>query len=66
VDAYTFDKCDYIEYKLGLATQQMAAAQATLNGGDLTPQQRAAGEKSLIGLRTEIAAMEKALEICRG
>jgi hypothetical protein len=44
----------------------LAAAQATLNGGDLTPQQRAAGEKSLIGLRTEIAAMEKALEICRG
>jgi hypothetical protein len=21
VDAYTFDKCDYIEYKLGLATR---------------------------------------------
>jgi hypothetical protein len=51
VDAYTFDKCDYIEYKLGLATQQMAAAQASLNRGDLTPQQRAAGEKSLVGLR---------------
>jgi hypothetical protein len=66
VDAYTFDKCDYIEYKLDLATQQMAAAQASLNGGDVAPQQRAAGEKSLVGLRLEIEAMEKALAICRG
>jgi N-acetylneuraminic acid mutarotase len=66
VNAYTFDKCDYIEYKLGLATQQMAAAQATLDGGDLTPQQRAAGEKSLLGLRIEIETIEKALATCRG
>jgi N-acetylneuraminic acid mutarotase len=65
-DAYTYDKCDYIEYQLGLATQQMAAAQASLDGGDLTPQQRAAGEKSLVGLRSEILALEKALQICRG
>jgi hypothetical protein len=46
--------------------QQLAAAQASLNGGDLNPQQRAAGEKSLIGLRTQIATMEKALQVCRG
>lgn len=65
-DAYTYDKCDYIEYELGLATQKMAAAQATLDGGDLTPQQRAAGEASLIGLRTQIETIEKALQACRG
>jgi N-acetylneuraminic acid mutarotase len=66
VDAYTYDKCDYIEYELGLATQQMAAAQASLDGGDLTPQQRAAGEKALAGLRGEILGLEKSLQACRG
>ena len=66
VQAYTFDKCDYIEYEIGLAGQQLAAAEGSLDGGDLTPQQRVAGEKSLIGLRTQVANLEKALQICRG
>jgi N-acetylneuraminic acid mutarotase len=63
--AYTFDKCDYIEYEIGLAGQQLAAAGDSLDGGDLTPQQRAAGEKALIGLRTQLANLERALKICR-
>jgi N-acetylneuraminic acid mutarotase len=66
VQAYTFDKCDYIQYELSVAASEMAAAQATLDGGDLTPQQRAAGEKSLIGLRTQLENLEKALQICHG
>ena len=65
VQAYTFDKCDYIEYEIGLAGQQLAAAGDSLDGGDLTPQQRAAGEKALIGLRTQLENLEKALKICR-
>jgi hypothetical protein len=66
VQAYTFDKCDYIEYEIGLAGQQLAAAEDSLDGGDPTPQQRTDGEKSLIGLRTQVANLEKALQICRG
>ena len=65
VEAYTFDKCDYIEYQIGLAGQQLAAAGDSLDGGDLTLQQRAAGEKALIGLRTQLENLEKALNICR-
>jgi N-acetylneuraminic acid mutarotase len=66
VAAYTFDKCDYIQYQIDQVGQEIAAAQATLSGGELTPQQRAAGEKALIPLRTQIATMEKALQACRG
>jgi hypothetical protein len=66
VQAYTFDKCDYIDYEIGVVGQQLAAAQATLNGGDLNPQQRASGEKALIGLRTQAENLEKALQSCRG
>jgi hypothetical protein len=40
--------------------------QGTLEGGDLTPQQRAAGEKALLGLRIQIENLEKALKGCRG
>jgi len=49
-----------------VVSQQLAAAQVSLNGGGLNPQPRAAGEKSLIGLRTQIGTMEKALQVCRG
>jgi hypothetical protein len=54
VAAYTFDKCGDIEYEIELVGRQLAAAQTPLNSGDLNPQQRAAGEKSLIGVRTQL------------
>jgi hypothetical protein len=66
VAAYAYDKCDYIEYQIGVVGQQVAAAQAALNGGELNPQQRAAGEKALMGVRTQLANLEKSLQFCRG
>jgi hypothetical protein len=44
----------------------MAAAQASLDGSDLTPQQRPAGERALLCLRTQLENLEKSLKICRG
>jgi hypothetical protein len=43
----------------------MSCTGDSLDGGDLTPQRRAAGEKALIGVRTRLENLEKALKICR-
>ncbi|MFZ3267218.1 MAG: hypothetical protein WA285_01065 [Mycobacterium sp.] len=43
----------------------MAAAQATLNGAELNPQQRAARKKALIGMRTQLENLEESLQFCR-
>jgi hypothetical protein len=37
-----------------------------LNGGELNPQQRAAGETALIGMGTQVENLEKSLQFCRG
>lgn len=66
VDAYTYDKCDYIEYEISGLGQEIAAEEANLDGGDLTPQQREAGEKALAPLRARMVVLEKALQTCRG
>jgi len=64
VEAYTFDKCDYLEYQIGVLGKEAAQLQASL--GELPPQVRAGGDKELIGLRTQLATMEKALKACQG
>jgi hypothetical protein len=65
VEAYAFDKCDYIEYEIGLVTTQLTEEEASLDGGDLTPQQRAAGEKALAPLRGKLLGLEQQLKLCR-
>lgn len=44
---------------IGVVGQQLAAAQATLNGAELNPQQRAARKKALIGMRTQLENLEE-------
>jgi hypothetical protein len=64
VEAYTFDKCDYLEYQIGVLGQQEASLVASF--GELPPNMRAGGEKELIALRAQMANLEKALQACRG
>jgi hypothetical protein len=63
VEAYAYDKCDYIEYEIQGVQQKIAAVESDL--GDLTPQQRAGAFKQLAGLGAQILAFEKGLKICR-
>jgi hypothetical protein len=44
----------------------MRSAGDSLDGGDLTAQQRAAGERALLGLRTQLENLEKALKSALG
>jgi hypothetical protein len=63
VEAYTYDKCDYIEYEIQGVEQQIAALHSDLP--DLPPQALAGARKQLISLGQQVLALEKALKACR-
>lgn len=61
VDAYTYDKCDYILYEISLVEAQIAAFEA--DAGELPPKVSAEG---LAALRAKLAPLEAQLKYCRG
>jgi N-acetylneuraminic acid mutarotase len=63
VEAYTYDKCDYIEYEIQGVEQQIAALRSDLP--ELPPQALAGARKQLISLGQQVLALEKVLQACR-
>jgi N-acetylneuraminic acid mutarotase len=66
VEAYTYDKCDYIQYEIDELINQLAQETADLDDPALTPAQRLAAERALAPLRQRIATLETQLKHCRG
>lgn len=64
VEAYSYDKCDYILYQMSQITQQIVALEAA--EAEVPPQQRAALATELTTLRGKLSPLESALKICRG
>ena len=63
VEAYTYDKCDYIEYEIQGLQQQLAQLLGDLP--DLPPQARAGADKELATLRGQLVNLENELKVCR-
>jgi hypothetical protein len=63
VEAYAYDKCDYIEYEIQGVEQQIAALHSDIP--DLPPQALAGARKQLTSLGEQVLALEKALKACR-
>lgn len=63
VEAYTYDKCDYIEYEIQGLQQQLAQLLGDLP--DLPSQARAGADKELATLRGQLVNLENELKVCR-
>lgn len=64
VEAYAYDKCDYILYEMQQIAEQITALEES--APDLTPQQRMALAAEVARLRAGLGPLETALKICRG
>src|SRR5262249_16604849 len=53
VEAYTFDRCDYIEHQIDVVSTDIGYELYLLEAPELSPQQRAAVLKQLAGLQAQ-------------
>ena len=66
VEAYTVDKCDYIEYQIGIVDNEIADELNLLDAPELSPKQRAAVLKQIAGLRAQLKNLLAQLKTCQG
>jgi N-acetylneuraminic acid mutarotase len=64
VEAYSFDKCDYIEFQIGLVGHEIEKELNLLALPELTPQQRAAILKQIAGLQAQQKNLLTQLKYC--
>jgi hypothetical protein len=64
VEAYTFDKCDYIEFQIGQVGQQIDKELALLGLPQLSPQERASILAQIAALRTQQNSLQTQLKYC--
>jgi N-acetylneuraminic acid mutarotase len=65
VEAYTFDKCDYIEYQIEVVGNEIDKELNLLELPELSPQQRAGVLKQIGGLRLKLNNLLAQLKKCR-
>jgi N-acetylneuraminic acid mutarotase len=65
VEAYSFDRCDYIEFQIDLVGHKIDQELNLLALSELTPQQRTGALQQIAGLRAQQNNLLAQLKICR-